>query len=544
MHQRSFSRFVFLLSWLSLLFNPAFTFAQKKPAQPNPRQILDRSVAAMGGKEKLEAIRARQIFGTIKRLHDGVVGKIEITVQQPNAYFLRLDWPQGFLQRACEKQTCYEWRTGAAARYLSAEELEAGLIEAVYKSGFWHTKNKQRWPLWKITVADFFTTDFNVSPLAPPTSEGLLQTNIGAVQVVHFSLSNDATARLFFDDRSGYLLGEDLMFGSKREIWQYSDFRTLDGVVEPYRVHLNAGGDEYEIQFERIVHNPSLDPLKFALPPSPPKPLPTIPELIAQARTNQEKILRQYDQFTYQLTSEFDEETSEDNADPTDPNTVRPSVLATNRKRRKLTSEIAFYRGYTIGEVVSDTNSSGRPSGSFALAKVEIDSRINEKLRKRKPVTAQDGFLELDDSWGKDILGVLKYSVMSDLKREVLQGRPCFTLKVNRATNGRYDKEGFVKKLTGRIWIDEVTRFVMKLDLSGVWKFKGQDGKPVEVSGFPIRTREQTRICDDLWLPSNARGGLRVSLWRSDDFIEKTYSNYRRNGRPLTCNAQGLLEIQ
>jgi hypothetical protein len=91
MPKSSFSLFTYSLATFILLFTTLTTpLSQTKPVEPNPRQILDRGVAAMGGKEKLKAIASRQVFASVKRLHDGATGRYELVTQYPSQFYLRL----------------------------------------------------------------------------------------------------------------------------------------------------------------------------------------------------------------------------------------------------------------------------------------------------------------------------------------------------------------------------------------------------------------------------------------------------------------------
>lgn len=79
------------------LFLVATIFVVATVAQsPKPRQILERGVAAMGGKEKLKAIRSRHAIGTIKRLQDGAIGRYELITQFPGRFYLRMEFGAEF----------------------------------------------------------------------------------------------------------------------------------------------------------------------------------------------------------------------------------------------------------------------------------------------------------------------------------------------------------------------------------------------------------------------------------------------------------------
>ena len=154
---------------------------------------------------------------------------------------------------------------------------------------------------------------------------------------------------------------------------------------------------------------------------------------------------------------------------------------------REVTARIEFYRGYSVGEVIEDDHYSNDKRLTLNQSKELRDKLINDKKKKGEIVTPQDGFAELSEDWGKDILSILKYSPLSDIERDIYDGRPCFVLKINPAPSGKYGNDSFVRKIKGRIWIDEQSQFVIKIDVSGTWKFKDKAGKTVEVPGFPFK---------------------------------------------------------
>jgi hypothetical protein len=552
MRQRSFSRFVFLLSWLSLLFNPAFTFAQKKPAQPNPRQILDRGVAAMGGNEKLKAITSRQVFASIKRMRDGATGSLEIATRQPGNYFMRIDWGNNAEQVACENFTCYEWKSGEELRTLQKEELKLRIVEAVYKSGFWYSPYKQRWRWWDFNNQDIFRTPwFDLPKIDDPQYLGDEQIQGKTAQIIGFQLSDTTSAKLSFDLESGHLLAETLVFGHRQERWEYSDFRALNGIVEPHRAQLLIGAETYEIQFSRILHNQTLDAQKFALPPSPQSNLPSITELIGKARTNQEKIVKSYDQFSYQMEITFqDSESHEDS---------QTQMTTTEEFIRNQTFEVQFYRGLPVKVKTKDDHDNPHFSLKDMLLlrasdpdelklrriksqKKDIDYWYKTRAELGIKISPEKGLEKVEGAWGKDILSFLKYAQFRNLKRGNHEQRSAFILDFFPAPEGKYGKENFVKKFGGTIWIDERTAFVMRLEAYDADKQK--DGSVMLRRIFGATLREQVRICDDLWLPSFAKRGTQFGVFNSNDFIEIVYTKYTRNGKPLACDPNGRLITQ
>lgn len=64
---------------------------------------------------------------------------------------------------------------------------------------------------------------------------------------------------LFFDTTTGLLIG----FGHN---WEIHDYREVDGVLFPHRVHLSRKGGSTVYEFEQVEHNTKIDDSLFSMP--------------------------------------------------------------------------------------------------------------------------------------------------------------------------------------------------------------------------------------------------------------------------------------
>ncbi len=299
------------------------------------------------------------------------------------------------------------------------------------------------------------------------------------------------------------------------------------------------------IVFSGIVLATTFLPSHFFAQP----PLPSVAELIAKARINQEKIIKNYDQFSYNLTNEYqDSKTGEDRM------TKQPTYEEFDRNQEFF---VTFHRGFRVKVKIEDdhddpnlslkdivllrkTDPNERKLRRIKSEKKLIDELYTIKAQQRSSMLPIQGLEKIEGAWGKDILSFLKYGKFSNIETAEFSNRKCFALDFSPAPDGKYGKEDFVQRFGGTIWIDEKNFVVVRLE--AYLTERKNDGKFKLLRYLDATIRVQSRVCDDLWLPSSAQRGFNFGVFKNDDFTVKTYRNYRRNGQPLTCNPQGLLQ--
>lgn len=540
MHNSSFSHFVSLLAIVVLLFPPATTpLAQTKPLEPNPRQILDRGVAAMGGKEKLKAITSRQVFGTIKRLHDGAVGRYELLTQYPVQFYYRISFGQEFEQAAFSGITGYGMTSETPIKYFNDEDANLIFAEANYRNGYWYHDERQR--LSGGAKAAIAVLTAGISLFAKFDSvkfEGEERTNGRVLQGVRFNLDDVATdVRAYFDQATGHLAREEMAFGNLLEIYTYDDYRVVNGVLEPHLLHLKRGADEYEIKVEQIIHNQPLEFARFETPAGLHNKLPALADILTKTRANQETLLRNYDQFTYERVFDFTDQTC------TEDSMGNSSCESFDRQQ---IFDVLFHRGYPLLVITADDHkninfSLGRALFGRLLDPAEArEKRIREGkqridlLLKQNPQRASEGLQKLDAGWGRNIAAVLRHAQFSNLRPTTHNQRPAYAVDFMPAPEGNYGKEGFVKQIAGVLYIDAEDYFVAQME---TWETTRIAGRRVPMLDNWSTRRTQTRICPALWLPTEVAAPLPFKFFGGESFNKITYRNYRLNGQPLNCNA-------
>ncbi len=540
MHNRSFSHFTYVLAAVGFLF--AITtgpLAQTKPVEPNPRQILDRGVAAMGGKEKLKAITSRQVFASVKRLHDGATGRYELLTQYPSQFYYRLAIGNEFEQAGFNGITGYGLTSATPLTLFNEKDANLIYAEAIYRNGYWFHDEHQR--MSGGTKALLAVVSAGITLFANFDSvkfEGEEQVNGRVLQGVRFNLRDfDTDVRAYFDQANGRLAREELTFGKLAETYFYDDYRAVNGILEPHTIRLKRGTDEYEIKVERILYNQPLALAQFELPAGSYSGLPAITDLIAQARAHQQKILTNYDQFTYERLFKFtDSYCIENSSGPED-------CTYFDRQQQ---FDVMFYRTYPMLIITADDhNDINSRFLRKPLDPVEArEKRIREArskidlLFKNKPQSApNEGLKKLDGAWGRDVMAVLQYAQFSNIRPATREGRACYAIDFLPAPERDYGDDNFVKQAAGTIYVDAQTQFVVYMLVHGTQKMQNRH---VPIVLYTSATRTQAPICDGLWLPTSAERPLRSTFWRGERFDTITYCNYQLNGQPLTCTSSQI----
>lgn len=509
------------------------TISGQAQEAPKARKVIDRAVIAMGGKEKLKAITSREAYGSIKRLSDGATGKVEFITRQPSSYFYRIAWDKDFKQAGYNGISGYQWKSEERGENISGLDLEIFQLEAAYRNGFWYHDERQRWPFWGKALAFVFTAGLSsMATTDRAIYEGQTQWLGKPAEAASFYLSKSVKVTLYFDQGTGYLIGERFDSGKVIERYEYEDFRPLNGVIEPHFIRLKSDNETFEIQIDRIVFNQPLETARFEMPTEAQPNLPNLIDVIAQARANQEKVIRNYDQLKYAWFHDYDrQDCYKDSSDNDQCQTVRVHDEL----------DVFFYRGYPISTsrytgpslasvlFGKDTSPDERKAKSIDAAKRKVDAKIQKKEKKGKLVAPDEGLKEVDWFWGKGVLRILRYAKFSNLRPARYQGKDFYLIDFFPTPGEKNDPEKSIDGIGGTIWIDAQSMFVEKMETRDAERYK--ENTKQQVYGFSngiLASVKQERFCADLWLPSSGKAGSNESVFR----------NYTlKDGRPV-CDAQ------
>lgn len=450
----------------------------------SPDKILKQASRALGGEKALRAVRSWEKTGAIVRLKDGASGAIRIRAAQPNLYRAAFDL-NGF-----ETETGFNgksaWRrdsrdglrtlTGEASRDFQAE---ASFINA-------------RWLNYKKEKSKIVAGAKSVGGGKP-------------ANVVVLTTAKGVAVKMYFDQGSGLPVRVEIPAGDSITISEFSDYRAVNGVQEPFSINRKIGDDAYEIKFDQITHNGQINLQTFNFPQISGEPLPDIPTLLKELQTNEDRIEAILEDYSFTQKS-ISRELGKD------------GIL---REKESETLQLSFYKGNRIRRLIEKN---GKPLSEKEQADedknvqkrvAEIEKEIAKKEARAAVSQSKNGTPD-EDGKRISIAEVLRASRLVNPRRERFRGRDVVVFDFE--PNPKFDfknAKSFLKffgKTAGVMWIDEQDKQVARLEAVLFDNFKIGGGFLANLKKGASFALEQERVNDEIWLPSVADINLSVKV--------------------------------
>lgn len=464
--------------FISILWS-SFALAQ------SPAAILKKATKASGGGKVWRKIAARQAVGTITRTSDGATGKYQTESQQPGFYAESFDL-NGF-ETAAGYNGKSGWRRDSknGLQTLTGKASLDFQTEAAFRNSQWFNYKQEK---AKITPA------------------GQQNINGRVASVLLLTTAKGVAIRLFFEQASGLLVREEIPAGEEtQKIFDYSDFRIVNGIKEPFAITATIGAERYEIKLDQITHNPPLAGSNFDFPKISNEPLPDIPNLLREVQVNQDKVDQILENYTYTQTS-ISREIGKDGA---------------LREKESETFQITSYKGFDVRRL---TAKNGKPLAPDQQEKAneKVQERIEEidkKISKQETKKAQQQRSGAPDENGPNvsIAELLRASNLVNPRRERFRNRDVIVFDFEPNPQFNFDNaKSFLKffgKTAGAIWIDEEDKQVARVTAFLIDNFNVGGGLVAKLKKGASFTLEQTRVGDEIWLPSVADISLSVKVF-------------------------------
>jgi len=244
------------------------------PGQPAPDTIIDKYLNAIGGSERLSAIRSWMAAGTSVGFGGfGGGGKVQIFARFPDRRATLTTFPQsperGESLRICNgRQAWLKTPLTVLGEYeLTGGELDGARLDAelAFPAQIKTALSNLRVSL-PVTISD-------LSGLSSQTSQQVNMTAVGQdrlVNVVQGDGPGGILATLYFDQQSGLLLrtvryGRSPIGRVPTQV-DYADYRDVNGVKMPFRMILAWMDGRDAIQLSEIQTNVPIDDSRFELP--------------------------------------------------------------------------------------------------------------------------------------------------------------------------------------------------------------------------------------------------------------------------------------
>jgi hypothetical protein len=473
-------------------------------AAQSPDKIIDQYLHSTGGARNLEKIETASYTGTLRDPEGGLAGSYSLLLKSPNCFYseIVLGTKQDIV--ASNGKSAWAESSGGAPRTLTG--ISAALAEA-------------RGRIWNDRLADWKKDKMGARFVAFETINGR------RVSHLELRLAKGVLGDVYFDSETHFLVRESVVspVPSERtdgiglpDEFDYSDFRTVDGVAAPYRVEFHRGDQMYTVVISRIEFNGSVRDSTFDFPSVAARPLPDIPTLLRDIVRNQAEIEDLQKKYTCRL-SETEEKT--DSQGRTEPPRVSDY-------------DVFYVGGEEIRHLLAKN---GKPLDGEE--KQKEDDRFNkefDKLEKREAELAANPKKQQkqDEEDQAEISDFLRAERFTNPRRERFRGQDVIVFDFGPNPDYKPKKliESVVQKLVGVVWVDEQARDVARLEAEFSENAKIAGGLLASLSKGSNFVFEQAMVNNEVWLPSYAEvhaSGRILFLHAKANVIDR-YSEYRK----------------
>jgi hypothetical protein len=239
---------------LSVAFAAAQPIQDNKPAADKPAatlptldQIIDRDIAASGGKTAIEKITSRVSKGTFDAAAMGLSGPSEQYSKAPNKSYISIDLGVALYKRGFDGAKGWVLDPQAGLRDLTPGEVAESKIDEDF---FLPLKLKELYS--KLEVKD--------------------KVKVGErdAYLVEASTGKGKPDKLYYDVQTGLLIRKDIERESSQGPIEsqlvFEDFREVDGVKVPFLFKQSNPFITFTIKLTEVKHNVTIDDSKFAKP--------------------------------------------------------------------------------------------------------------------------------------------------------------------------------------------------------------------------------------------------------------------------------------
>ncbi len=466
--------------YLFVIFGLFIVFSGNISAQ-SPGNILKNAEKALGGAKALKSVNSWQKSGSITRIKDGSEGEFHAQGSAPNNYHSLYDLNGFEIEAGANGKSGWMRDSREGLRTLVGDASRSFQAEAEFKNLRWLNYKKQK---------------------ARVTSGGQINLNGKLANIVIFTNAQGVPIKLFFDAKTALLMREEIPFADSVKSFDYSDYRPVNGVKEPFLIDAVIDDEIYKIQLDQIIHNRKLAEEKFDFPRISGEPLPDIPKLLAELQANEDRVEELLENYSFKQKT-VKRELGKD------------GIL---RETEAETYLLTFYKGNRIRRLIEKN---GRPLSPREQEREdrEVQNRIQdiEKKIAREEAKEQNQTGAPDENSRRiSIAEVLRASNLINPRRERLKGRDVIVFDFEPNPNFDYNNaKSFLKffgKTGGVMWIDEKDKQVARLEAELFDSFKVGGGLLAKLRKGASFMLEQDRINDEIWLPTVADINLSVRV--------------------------------
>lgn len=473
---------------------------ESRAADFSAGKIIERYKKAAGG-GALKRVKSTRLTGSVKTAA-GANGRFTYQASTPESW--RMDIEAG----ESKSSECFNgksaWRLDARGlRTLLGDEAKRLRLEAL--------------------LANTRLQDLSRYKITPQLPEKITLDGRDAFRVEF--VKGSASTRLFFDAQSNLISKQERDTGDGMEEMFFSDYRAVDGVMEPFTLRLRRGASEVFITIDQVTHN-GVDQAAFHYPQTEGvRPLPALETLMKAIVANQEQIENLREKYTFR---ELETEREADDKGRVKDKATRTYEVTpvAGRLVRRLVSR----NGQGLSK--DDQEKEDRRVQQFAEDALKAKEKRKQQAEEReRRGRNEEG--EEDEHRRVTILSFLKFSDMTSMRREMFRGHEviAFDFEPKKGVKPGNRNEALVNKLIGTIWVDEAAQQTVRVEARFSDSFKVGGGLLASISPQTAIVMEQEKVNGEVWLPSyfelniSARILLVSKLSRN---VVTRYSDYKK----------------
>lgn len=469
-------------------------------AAQSPSKVLKDAEKALGGAKAIRAVASVVKTGTIQRKSDGATGRYLLQTSQPNLFNESYDLGGFEFESGYNGRSAWERNSRDGLRTLTGKASNDAQAAAAFRNSLWFDARKQK---------------------ARLTSGGQATVNGGPANVVVLTTQKGTVIKLYFDAGNGLLVREEVPVGEAVAATDYSGHRLVNGVMMPFAMHVEQGGEAFDVTIEDVKVNTQVARADFDFPQVSGQPLPDIPMLLQELQTNEDRVESILDNYSFKQTTVTRE-------------LGKDGVL---REKESETLELSFYRGFRITRFVEKN---GRPLTAKEQAEADKDAEkqvaeIEKRIAKNE---SRSGKLDStgkpsEDSRRISIAEVLRASRLINPRRERFRGRDVVVFDFE--PNPQFDLKNarsvlrFFGKTAGVMWVDAEDKQVARLEAVLVDSISMGGGLLAKFKKGATFMLEKERVGNEIWLPSQVdiNFSARVLLFKGIDLnqVQRFYDH-------------------
>jgi hypothetical protein len=470
---------------------PALRSVKSLPAP----KVVARYWAALGGEKALRAAGATTLRGTVQTAASDT-GSFTLDRRAPNQLRLELVFEDDRRCLGINGTSAWVQTTRDGASTLVDEIGRQRLLEGWILAGHMLDAKQQGIALRSLPVVEL---------AGQPCYR------------VVFTSRERATATGYFAAASGLLVRLESGEGAARQVFQFADYRLVNGRREPYTLTLEAPGEpSLTLTVQEAIPVNSFATNHFDIPTG--DPALDVPALLTRIAQNQKALDERVTQYTYTLTETIRRLDGDGRVKETEVKVYEVYPLTGGVRARKLVA----VNGKPLSP--SEAEKEQRRVTKFI-------EENEERQRKR-----QAGKVDDNDEAQRRRLAISQFLRACEFynpRRENLRGREVIVCDFRprpgyKPTN---DAEKIIQKLVGTVWLDAEDEEVTRLEGRFASDFKVGGGLLASLKRGAAFVFEQTRNVEGVWLPlrEDFNAGIKVLLLAGLNIsVENRYSDYRK----------------